>query len=59
MVKAVRELNTIQAMQLTDGSEVSGRVAVEDHERTESEPREQSKDEPRKKSFWDRIKSVF
>ena len=56
MVKAVRELNTIQAMQLTDGS---GREAVEDHERTESEPREQSKDEPRKKSFWDRIKSVF
>lgn len=59
MVKAVRELNTIQAMQLTDGSEVSGRVAVEDHERTESAPREQSKVEPRKKSFWDRIKSVF
>ena len=59
MVKAVRELNTIQAMQLTDGSEVSGRVAVEDHEQTESEPREQSKDEPRKKSLWDRIKAVF
>ena len=51
MVKAVRELNTIQAMQLTDGSEVSGRVAVEDHEQTESEPR--------KKSLWDRIKAVF
>ncbi len=59
MVKAVRELNTIQAMQLTDGSEVSGRVAVGDHEQTESEPREQSKDEPRKKSLWDRIKAVF
>lgn len=59
MVKAVRELNTIQAMQLTDGSEVGGRVAVDDPERTESEPREQSKDEPRKKSLWDRIKAVF
>lgn len=56
MVKAVRELNTIQAMQLTDGS---GRDAVEDHEQTESEPREQSKDEPRKKSFWDRFRRTF
>lgn len=60
MVKAVRELNTIQAMQLTDGSEVSGRVAVEDQ--TPNEPREneeQTKSEPRKKSLWDRLKSVF
>lgn len=56
MVKAVRELNTIQAMQLTDGS---GREAVEDQERTESEPREQSESEPRRKSLWDRLKSVF
>ena len=59
MTKAVRELNTISAMLLTDGSDNSGRVAVEDQERTESEPREQSKVEPRKKSLWDRIKSVF
>lgn len=65
MVKAVRELNTIQAMQLTDGS---GREAVEDHttsetrvkeERTKSEQRELSKEEPKKKSFWHRLKSVF
>lgn len=59
MVKAVRELNTIQAMQLTDGTERSGREAVEDQERTESEPREQSESEPRRKSLWDRLKSVF
>lgn len=59
MVKAVRELNTIQAMQLTDGSEVGGRVAVEDQERTKSEPRDQSESEPRRKSLWDRLKSVF
>jgi hypothetical protein len=35
MVKAVRELNTLQAMQLTDGSE-----------RTESEPRENERPAP-------------
>ena len=56
MVKAVRELNTLQAMQLTDGSERT----------TEEQPREQrgeeagrsderTTSEPRKKSFWHRI----
>lgn len=59
MVKAVRELNTIQAMQLTDGTERTPSELRENDDLTESEPREQSKDEPRKKSLWDRIKSVF
>lgn len=58
MVKAVRELNTIQAMQLTDGSERTPEERP-NQERTESEVREQSTVEPRKKSLWDRIKSVF
>ena len=72
MTKAVRELNTIQAMLLTDGS---GRVAVENDQRTTSEQREQSKSEARertpsepretasirttKKSFWQRLKGKF
>ena len=55
MTKAVRELNTISAMLLTDGT----LEEPSNHERTESEPREQSKSEARKKSLWDRIKSVF
>lgn len=59
MVKAVRELNTIQAMQLTDGTERTPSEPRENDDLTESEPREQSKDEPRKKSLWDRLKSVF
>jgi len=58
MTKAVRELNTISAMLLTDGSDRTPEER-QNHERTESEPREQSKVEPRKKSLWDRIKSVF
>ena len=72
MTKAVRELNTIQAMLLTDGS---GREAVENDQRTASEQREQSKSEARaqspsearetvsietpKKSFWQRLKGKF
>lgn len=59
MVKAVRELNTIQAMQLTDGSERTTGEPRENRDQSESEVREQSKDEPRKKSLWDRIKGVF
>ena len=56
MTKALREVNTLQAMLLTDGSDRSGREAVEDQERTESEPRERTPSEPRKKSFWDRFR---
>lgn len=59
MVKAVRELNTIQAMQLTDGSERTLEEHSRNEERTTSEPREngidRSKSEPRKKSLWHRI----
>lgn len=39
-IKALRESNTLQAMQLTDGSDRSGHEAVEDLQRTASEPRE-------------------
>ena len=56
MTKALREVNTLQAMLLTDGSDRSGREAVEDQERTESEPRERTPSEPRKKSFRDRFR---
>lgn len=57
MTKAVRELNTIQAMLLTDGSDrTRDELENEDHERTESEPRERTPSEPRKKSFWDRFR---
>lgn len=72
MTKAVRELNTIQAMLLTDGS---GRVAVEDQEQSESEVRERTPSEPREPagdqtveeqsrkprriSFFERIKGKF
>ena len=60
MVKAVRELNTLQAMQLTDGTDDSGRVAVEDPQQAKSEQREKedrSKDEAREKlSFWKRLR---
>lgn len=59
MVKAVRELNTLQAMQLTDGSEVNCRGSVEDPERTASEQRELSKEEPKKRSFWDRFRILI
>ena len=55
MTKAIRELNTIQAMQLTDGSE---RTPSEPRE-SESEVRELSNEEPKKKSLWDRLKSRF
>lgn len=60
MVKAVRELNTIQAMQLTDGSErTREELERENPERTKSEPRDLSKEEPKKRSLWDRLKSRF
>ena len=63
MVKVVRELNTIQAMQLTDGSEQqSGREAVEDQERTSEEQRKKedpTTSEQRKISFWERLKRSF
>lgn len=58
MVKAVRELNTIQAMQLTDGSERRNEPG-ETEDITEREPKDQTQGEPKKKSFWERIKSVF
>lgn len=65
-IKALRESNTLQAMQLTDGSEVSDRAGVENIQRntrgdqpgveniqrTESEQRETV-------SFWDRIRRTF
>ena len=64
MVKAVRELNTLQAMQLTDGSDRSDREAVEDRhdpaDRSEDLARTRTKSEPREKpSFIGRIKRIF
>lgn len=53
MVKAVRELNTIQALQLTDGSDRT-RETPENEEQPDRTPIE-----PRKKSFWDRFKGRF
>lgn len=60
MTKAVRELNTIQAMLLTDGSgrvavendqhQRTGREQVENDQRTASEQREQSKSEARERT---------
>lgn len=62
-VKALRESNTLQALQLTDGIERSGHEAVEDPQRTTSEPREnddQSQGEAREnKSFISRIFRIF
>lgn len=64
MTKAVRELNTIQAMLLTDGS---GRVAVEDQDQSESKVSDPAGDQtseeqarkPRRLSFFERIKGKF
>lgn len=46
MVKAVRELNTIQAMQLAEPEKPEEPIK-------EAEKREDLTEEPRKKSFWD------
>lgn len=65
MTKAVRELNTIQAMLLTDGTTSEQRVNSESEhrERTESEQREtasiRTHEERTKKSFWQRLKGKF
>lgn len=53
MVKAVRELNTIQAIQLTDGT------ASEQREDSPSVARETVSIETPKKSFWQRLKGKF
>ena len=73
MVKAVRELNTLSAMQLTDGTREE--LERDNNQRTATEQREQSKSEARenpgikpqktdwiqtpKKSFWERLKGKF
>ena len=59
MVKAVRELNTLQAMQLTDGSDRTEAEQRENDPIPEKPQRERTTSEPRKKSLWDRLKSVF
>lgn len=51
MTKALREVNTLQAMLLTDGSDRTHEEPT-NQERTESEPRVK----PEKKSFWDRFR---
>lgn len=65
MTKAVRELNTIQAMLLTDGTR--DELERDNNQRTASEQREQTPDErPKtasietpKRSFWQRLKGKF
>lgn len=60
MVKAVRELNTIQAMQLTDGAERSEDEVRENDNRSENVARERTASEQREKlSLWGRIKRTF
>ena len=59
MVKAVRELNTLQALQLTDGSPSEPREDQGERDRTTSEPRATDGDNREIRTFLARIFKRF